>query len=193
DNWTFLRFLMPAMPILALFCASSVVALVERLPLALRGAVTFAVCALAVIWLVTKSDSLRMFEIAAGERRYVTVGEAMGRLVPADAVLLSMIHSGSVRLYGDRVSARWDLIDPKRFDATIATIRERGRKPYFLLEDWEETRVRARFADVSALGKLDWPPTAEYVGHAQVRLYSIDDRDRYLRGEPVLTTMIPAE
>ncbi|HEX7140651.1 MAG TPA: hypothetical protein VF219_22555, partial [Vicinamibacterales bacterium] len=193
DNWTFLRFLMPALPLLFLFGASSCVALIERLPLSLRGAATFALCTLVVFWFITKSDSLRMFEISSGERRYVTVGEAMGRLVPADAVLFSMIHSGSVRLYGDRDSARWDLIDPNRLDTTIAAIRERGRKPYFLLEDWEEPRVRARFAEVSALGKLDWPPAAEYVGHAQVRLYSFDDRDRYLRGELVLPKMIPAE
>jgi hypothetical protein len=53
--------------------------------------------------------------------------------------------------------------------------------------------VRERFAAVSAVGSLDWPPMAEYAGHARIRLYSLDDRDRFLRGEQVIPRMIPSE
>jgi hypothetical protein len=191
DNWTFLRFLMPAIPLLLALDASVCVAVFERLPMALRGAAVFALCTLVPFWFVAKIDGLRLFEIEQGERRYETVGEAMKAIVPPDAVLISMIHSGSVRLYGDRHSIRWDLIAPDRLDATLEIIRDNGFTPYFLLEDWEEPRVRDRFGKASAVGRLDWPPTAEYLGHAQIRLYSPDDRARYLHGEPVLTKMIP--
>jgi hypothetical protein len=193
DNWTFLRFLMPAIPILFLFNAAALVGLFEKLPLALRGAAVFALCTLISFWFIARSDSLQVFQIEAGDRRYVTMGTAVGRLVPPDGVILSMVHSGSVRLYGDRNSVRWDLIEPTRLDFTIATLRSHGRAPYFLLEDWEQARVRERFAPVSALGSLDWPPMAEYAGHARIRLYSLDDRDRFLRGEQVIPRMIPSE
>ena len=191
DNWTFLRFLLPALPLLVIFDASVGVSLIERMPLALRGAAAFALCTLVPFWFVTKTHSLGIFEVSAGARRYATVGDAVGRRVPSDAVIISMNHSGSLRLYGDRASIRWDLIDPDRLDDVIADVRTHGHTPYFLLEDWEETRVRDRFGRFGTFGKLDWPPAAEYLGHGRACLYAVDDRQRYLRGERVLPNPIP--
>jgi hypothetical protein len=192
DNWTFLRFLLPAIPLLFVLDASVVIDLLSRVPLAFRGAGVFALCTLVPFWFIRTGDSLAFFAIEQGERRYVTVGRAMEAIVPPNAALISMIHSGSVRLYGDRLSVRWDLIEPDRLETATRLLRERGYVPYFLLEDWEEPRFRDRFGATSPLGKIDWPPTAEYLGHARVSLYSLEDRDRHLRGVRVLPRMIPA-
>ena len=51
--------------------------------------------------------------------------------------MLSVIQSGSVRLYGERMTARWDLIAAARFDDTIDVLRRAGYEPYLLLEEWE--------------------------------------------------------
>jgi hypothetical protein len=192
DNWTFLRFLLPAAPLLFILDGSVAIDLLSRLSLAFRGAGMFALCTLVPFWFLAKGNSLSFFAIEHGERRYVTVGRSVGAIVPPNAAVISMIHSGSVRLYGERQSVRWDLIDPGRLDDAIRTIQEHSYVPYFLLEDWEEPRFRDRFGAASPLGRIDWPPTAEYLGDAQVRLYSVEDRDRHLRGDRVLTRMIPA-
>jgi hypothetical protein len=192
DNWTFLRFLLPAFPLLFILDASVVIDLVNRLPLAYRGVSVLAVCAFAPIWFIAKGDSLSFFITEQVERRYMTVGHAVGAIVPPNGAIVSVIQSGSVRLYGERQSVRWDLIEPTRLDAAIRILREHGYVPYLLLEDWEEPHFRDRFAATSPLGRLDWPPTAEYLGHTRVRLYSLEDRDRHLRGDRLLTRMIPA-
>ena len=191
-NWTFLRFLLPALPLLFILDGSVAIVLLSRLPVASRGAGVFALCTLVPFWFIGKDDGLRFFEIEHGERRFVTVGHAIGAIVPANAAVISLIHSGSVRLYGERQSLRWDLIDPDRLDAAIRSLQEHNYVPYFLLEDWEEPRFRDRFGPSSHLGRIDWPPTAEYLGDATIRLYSIEDRDRHLHGDRVLPRMIPA-
>jgi len=69
----------------------------------------------------------------------------------------------------------------------VAFLARAGRRPYFVLEAWEEAQFRERFAGSSALGLLDWPPMAEVGAPVKVRFYDPRDRRRFLAGEPVTT------
>jgi hypothetical protein len=106
--------------------------------------------------------------------------------------MIGLQHSGSIRYYADRTTVRYDLLDPRWLDPAFDYLREQGRSPCILLKDWEEPAFRARFAERSALGRLDWPPAAEYrtAGGTRVHLYAPGDRARFVRGEPVVTERV---
>jgi hypothetical protein len=131
-----------------------------------------------------------VFAIQQAEHRYITVGDYIGRTLPANAVVLSMIQSGSVRIYGGRLTLRWDMLDPKRLDPAVETLRANGYDPYLLLENWELPMFRDQFGTASEYGGVDWPPA--YVFRPQlVRLYDFADRARHLKGEMVATRTVP--
>jgi hypothetical protein len=83
----------------------------ERLPVTLRGGAVFLLCVLLPMWYVAKADRLTVFDIQRAEHRYPAVGEEIRRRLPANAIVLSQVQSGSVRLYGERLTARWDFIE----------------------------------------------------------------------------------
>jgi hypothetical protein len=78
--------------------------------------------------------------------------------------VLAFLHSGSARYYADRLTLRWDRIEPSQFDSAIATIRQRGYAAYLLIDDAEEAQFKARFAGASRLAALDWTPQATVAG-----------------------------
>src|SRR2546423_8394018 len=82
-----------------------------------------------------------------------------------------MQDSGSVRYYAQRMTARFDSLPAGSLDAAMEMLRARGFRPYFLLEEWEIPDFRARFADASAAGRLDWRPMVSWHAIVPVALY----------------------
>ena len=103
---------------------------------------------------------------------------------------MSQIQSGSVRLYGGRLTARWDFIEAARFDDTIDALRRSGYEPYLLLEDWEMPLFRKYVRGVSQYADLDWPPAIEYQDISRVGVYRLADRARHRAGTPIATSRI---
>ena len=132
-----------------------------------------------------------MFALHHAEHRYVAVGAAANDLEP-NAVFLTIVQSGSIRLYSDRATVRWDLIEPHRLDFTLTALRDGGYVPYIVLEEWEERAFRERFGGASEIGRVEWPPMLRYDGASTTRIYAIDDRDRYRAGRCVVTRLIEA-
>ena len=85
-----------------------------------------------------------------------------------------------MRYYGDRLSIAWDGFRPEDLEPTLAVLQRAGRRPYLLFETFEEPRFRDRFAGVTPLAALDWPPIA-VIGR-DVRLFDPADRDVYAAG-----------
>lgn len=176
DHWPFFRFLLPGLPLMIALAAAVIVRALSRLPLPLRGVAVFLLCTLAPIAGVLTADRHTAFDIQRAEHRYVSVGEYVGAALPANAVVLTVIQSGSVRWYGRRPTLRWDLIEPERLAPTLAGLRAAGYEPYLLLEDWEDELFRQRFGAVSAIGAANWPSAIEYYGPISVRVLAIPDR-----------------
>jgi hypothetical protein len=193
DTWPFLRFLLPALPLLFILTSDVLVRLIERLPIALRGVAVLLLCTFVPLWYTLTARDLTVFGIRQAEHRYVAVGEEMGRMLEPNALIVTVIQSGSVRLYGHRQTVRWDFMDPQAFDATLETLTRKGYVPYVLLEDWEEASFRERFGSTSASGRLDWPPMLTYGRPATVRVYALADRARHLAGEPIVTRLMASE
>lgn len=144
-EWTYSRFLLPAIPLMLVLAASVATAAVRRLPGAARVPVLVALAAgLAIFGLVTAHER-HAFELRRGEQRYRHAGEFVRQRLPENAIVLAGQHSGSVRLYGHRPIVRWDLLEPDALDTVLATLRASGRMPFMVLDDFEAADFRTRF------------------------------------------------
>ena len=185
DAWWYTRFLLPAtVPLLAL-SAGVIVALIARAPAPARlivfGLLTTALVAVSIRTAVSRD----VFIIRDLEWRFRSAGERVAAL-PANAALITLHHSGSVRFYAGRSTFGWADIEKGRLDDALAFLRRHGRKPYLMFEGWEEPQFRERFSG-ERLGALDWPPFAEVDG---VKLYDPDDYDRQRNGERIITERV---
>jgi hypothetical protein len=192
DAWHYVRFLLPACPLLIVSSAAVVSKALDRLRPGRRTLAAAVIGAGLVAWGVTLAANRQVFTTPDGELRYPRVAGFVATRLPERTVVITVQHSGSLRYYANRTTVRYDVLDPRWLARAIDFLREQGRSPYILLEDWEEPGFRELFADHSDLGRLDWPPAAEYVTVAgtHVRLYAPGDRARFLRGEPVVTERI---
>jgi hypothetical protein len=99
-----------------------------------------------------------VFEFGSGERTYGDVARFIVNQTDPRAVLLSVQHSGSLRLYTGRLTLKFDVLDPLWLDRTVEYLKSIDRHPYFVLDAWEVDGFRRRFAGSNRLGALDWAP-----------------------------------
>ena len=154
DQWWYLRFLIPAIPIAFLLTADVLVEATRRSP-SLRLAVLIAFAAVAgghSLRFIGSKDILN--NTMAEKRRYLDAAVHIDRTVPPEAAILAMQHSGSVRYYTGRLTMRWDVLDPASLDRAVDALRTRGVAVYALLESWEEADFRKRFAGQRSLEML---------------------------------------
>jgi len=190
DGWIYLRFLLPAIPLLFVLAGATTLWLIERLPTPLKSA-AFVLVVLLAGWCEVRGQHFDVFDQRRSEQRFAIVGGFLGRTLPPQAVVLSLDESGSVRLYGHRQTVRWDIVAADRLDRTLQILREHEFTPYILLEPWEEALFRARFAQTSVFGRLDWPPAIQVRGPIAARVYAVDDRMRFLDGETIRPIVLP--
>ena len=171
DDWWFLRFLVPAVPVVFLLCTGAVAR-------AAGTSATVCAAALAAFTVIIASHAIRFIDtrdllgIGRGEQRYTEPALHLARTAAPDAVIFAMQHSGSLRYYTGRLIVRWDALDPAWLDRAVAFLRGRGIDTYLVVEKWEEERVRSRFAGQQTLGDLDRGPIATARG-GDVRIYSV--------------------
>jgi hypothetical protein len=194
DDWWYTRFLLPAIPILLALSVAIVLNMTEWLPplggrfrgRSLRAPAAVILCAALGGWYLHVGRARQVLDLQSLESRFVIAGRYAARALPANAVILSVQQSGSLRFHGGRDTIAWDGIPPDALDRTIATIGRAGRVPFIVLEDAEEPVFRQRFA-TERFGRLGWPPSA--VVHAPVRVHFYDPAalERFLAGQRVDT------
>ena len=154
DSWTYLRFLLPAFPLLLALAAAVLVTIAP--PVSRRRALTVAtVVTVVAVWGVLSGRAA--FQVHAEEARYVAAGRLATGL-PASAVIVSNQHSGSLRHYADRVTLRFEWLDPDMYVPALEHFQRLDRPVYAVLDDWEREVFRARYARVADLSWLDGPP-----------------------------------
>ncbi len=183
DAWWYLRFLLPMWPVLMLLTAGGIAAVAG---LAGRArSLVLAGCVLALAGNgINEAIDRHVFLVGRSERRYVDVARFVEAHTDPRAVVISMQHSGSIRLYAGRLTLRYDVLDDRWLDKAVAYLQSIGRHPYIVLDDWETARFRRRFASSNRLGAIDWPPVAALRGYAVVNLY--DPLDTSRGGSPSL-------
>ena len=175
DVWWYLRFLLPMWPAMMLATAAAIDGILAR---SLRSrasgsaqwaaraqAIAMTAIVAAIAWHGLRvAASRNVFDLWRTERRYIDVARFVADRTEPDAVVLSHQHSGSLRLYADRLTLRFDVLDPVWLDRALGYLQSIGRRPYLVLDGGEVDAFRRRFAAVSRAGALDWPPIATLNG-----------------------------
>jgi hypothetical protein len=144
-EWTYIRFLLPALPIMWLL---TTVPFARRLRRARPAtAMLLAIPALACLmaFSLTVAWNRDAFGLRKVEQKYALAGEFARRELPANAILISMQHSGSLWFYTRRPILRWDNIDPGRFGEALAWSSARGYAPCIVADRAEMEQMRERF------------------------------------------------
>jgi hypothetical protein len=188
DDWWYLRFLLPAVPVLTVLSVAMLLELTRGRP-RVRVSVAILACAILGARHLQVARTHHVLDLQVLESRFAITGRYAGRALPANAVVLAVQQSGSIRYHGGRATIAWDAIPPRGLDATIDALRAAGRPAYIALEDGEEPGFRARFSG-QHFGALDWPPHAEIHGPGRVRLYDPGERAAYLSGARVATESV---
>ena len=145
EAWWFLRFLLPAWPAMCLGAAAVVVRIAQTRRIAVR---VLACAILAVVGAhnLYYASTHGAFPSGEGDHRYVSIAKMVEQATDPSAVdlyrtaqrsdpLLRRPHDCPLRYAGSRVAR-----------SRRAMAERQGRRPYFLLEEWEMTAFQERFA-----------------------------------------------
>jgi len=171
DDWWYLRFLLPVIPV-ALVYALAVG--LRAVPDGGRPAIAFLIATVVGAWCLHVAATRHVFELQALESRFVRTGRYAGT-TPANTIFIAGQETGSIRYHGDRLTLGWGAIPPASLDRTIDALAQRGWTPLIALDDAEEFQFRQRFAGQRD-GALDWRPFHEITARTRVRIYDPADR-----------------
>ncbi len=73
-------------------------------------------------------------------------------------MVISNLHSGSVRYYADRLTLRYEWLGVDAYGTALHFLRDRGRPVYAMLDDTEVDTFRQRYRGVADVSWLDKPP-----------------------------------
>jgi hypothetical protein len=177
-EWWYLRFLIPAITVLLILASAASVHVLSRNRMG--GLIPIAAVILAV-GATRVAGERQTFALQRMEGRYRHSAQVARDRLPANAVLITVWESGSMRFHAGREIVMWDSLDPAWLDRSITWLTSKGLAPYILLERREEPDFRARFREHSEIGRLDWPPRFDL--NREVRIFDPADRARYLAGE----------
>lgn len=172
DDWWYLRFLIPAMPVMFVLSIDAVLragrAFGPAVPVI--GAIAFTAFGVTQAFAYARSHSV--FEIGEGEQKYADVGRYLARELPPETTVISGLHSGNIRLYAHLRTLRVDALDDAWLDRAIDYLKSIGPAPYLVLEESEVRNFRERFASQHAVALVDRPAVA--VHSRNVYVFSTD-------------------
>jgi hypothetical protein len=134
DNWTYLRFLLPAFPAMMLFAAVGIREAADRL----RQPMASYVFALMVAWCalagVHEARVRSVFANAASVERFRSISFDVARIIPPQSVVITREFSGSLQYYAHLDTLRWDWLDGPGLAQAVTTLRSRDRQVFALLD-----------------------------------------------------------
>ena len=138
DAWWYLRFLLPAYPpiILAAFLLIRDFVRWRAVQLALAAAI--AIVSLGF------DNHYNLWHLYEGQRHEMHTIHWAEKQLPKNALVVTMQMSGSYYYYTGKLAARYDILDPARFEELRAYAGNAGLQWYALVYDWEEARVKER-------------------------------------------------
>jgi len=188
DAWWFVRFLLPLLPPLLVLAVFVAAALATRLGHLWRALALAALTAALVVIQVRIAIARDVFRLQMFEQKYRDAGDYVSAKLPADAILLAINESGSLRFHGNRATLAVDAMDPAWLDRAIETLTAERYHPYIVLESAEIEWFTHQFGSQSRIGALDWPPRAQIDG--RVTIYDPSDREAFLHGTHIKTDIV---
>jgi hypothetical protein len=176
DTWWALRLLLPIWPFVLIGVGTAIVALGRGRSAAIQIGVAALVVTLGVFTIRLAAER-QTFTLWEDYRRYPSVGRLLRETTEPNSVILAVLHSGSARYYGGRVTLRYDILEPQWLDRAVAWLAAHGAHPYLLVEEWELREVTLRFPDQQTLRLLAGPPVFIHQGIAgPARLFDLVKR-----------------
>jgi hypothetical protein len=171
DNWTFLRFLLPAIALLLTLCAVTLSAFGERLH-SFHAKVLAVAC--FVVFLAWRWDVMGLKPPRPQDRQAAVIGGYVRDHLPQNAVVFSFFQAGSVRYYSGRLTLRWDWMSPESLDRSVTFLTSNGYRPFLLItEDWERTQFLQKFSGRSKVWSPGLKPVATHEGVSRADLYDL--------------------
>lgn len=161
EAWWFLRFMLPSWPAICLGMAVVIVRLGRTHSVALRLA-AFGLALAVGAYTIRFAVNNGAFPSGEGDHRYVSIAKIVEQATEPSAVIFTGQHSGPTRYYAGRTIVRYELVDPAWLDRAVQWLTAAGRRPYFLLEEYEVLDWEKRFGAANTLGRLTLAPIAEY-------------------------------
>jgi hypothetical protein len=172
DNWTFLRFLLPAWPSLMVLAVAGVQGVLERFRVRHAFAIVLVLVGTVALRNLREAQVKGVFTNHSSVERFRIVPERLREELPPDAVFVTRVYSGSIVYVAKRPILRWDVLDAAWIDRALAHLRGEGLQPYVVLEAPEEERLfREKFSGSDVVRRLA-APVLTYRGVETVNVYA---------------------
>ena len=163
-NWTFARFLLPAIPVVILLAVS-----VARRATARAPAVLAVLTVVVIGWQMDFAQRSELRISHESLMRFKVLPEALQRQGLLDRPIISRVHSGSLRHYAGVVVTRWDVISPEELRQGIVAASAEGRPPLLIDDSDDRADFEQRFGPIACWGDVA-APLLEIHRHATVRV-----------------------
>jgi hypothetical protein len=152
DHWSFLRYLLPAIPILVVLSVAIVDTIASAISTSTRLYALAFIAMVLPLYYVSVAIREDTFALKpTRESSFVIAAHEIAARTPDSAVVLSVLESGSLQLYGQRQTLRYDLLSPESVDQAIAFFDERQRPVYVALHSMEQADFVSRFPSAAQL------------------------------------------
>ena len=173
ESWWYLRFMLPALPIVYFFGADLVASAAARLGTTAQAIAVAAFVAAIGAHSLAFGLHRGVFSAAEGEQRYVDVAKFVRDHLSNKSVIMAMQHGASIRYYAGVETVRYDLLTVEGLDQAVSVLRDLAYGPYLVLEDWEEPLFRDRFRMHQTVTTLDSRLLAVLDTPTSIRIYDL--------------------
>jgi hypothetical protein len=170
EEWWYLRFMLPALPILLVLAAIGCQLTLARVDARYRRIILCVLVASIALMQINYAIDKTVHRLCSNESTHVSVGDYVRRNLPANAVILGLQYSGSVRMYGQRLTMRYDTLSPNWWPRAADVLTSLGLRPYVVLADFEEVTFRRKF-QLSDAEDAPGSVIAEIAAPARVKVY----------------------
>jgi hypothetical protein len=145
DDWWCLRFILPAVGALILLALLGADALVRRFAVRRPSAWAAALALILAGWAGANSwywtRHLHVLYVPGYERAYGEAAALVAQHVPARAVVVCSVFSGTLYYYTDLPALVYDTMKPEEFERYVTLARKAGREIHAVLFNIEEEDV----------------------------------------------------
>jgi hypothetical protein len=170
EEWWYLRFMLPALPIVLILAAIGCQLTLARVDARYRWIILCVIVASIASMQISYAIGKTVHRLCSNESAHVSVGDYVRRNLPPNAVILSLQYSGSVRMYGQRLTMRFDTLSPDWWPRAADVLTSLGLRPYVVLADFEEATFRRKF-QLSDAEDAPGSVIAEIATPARVKIY----------------------
>jgi hypothetical protein len=138
DHWTYLRFLLPGIPILLSLSIAALIPIVRALSAPMRVAIMSFVVLVIPVYQLNFARSGAAFNLhELFEDRYVVASRGVSDHTPAASGIIGLLQSGSLRFYANRTTVRFDVLPPDALDRVVRYLDDNGLRTFVALENTE--------------------------------------------------------